>query len=198
MIGTLKLDQSTFKLTNLADHQNHCCRSVDSLQPHGLPQAKLPCPSLSFGVCSNPGPLSQWCYPTISSSISLFFSFFQSFPALGYFPVTLLFTSGGQSIGASTSASVLPMNIQGWFPLGLTNLISLLSKGLSRIFSSLQASYPQFKSIISSVLSLLYGPLVLWLSTMSENHYFLPLMRETSLKIAAAILAHYISSLNCF
>ena len=196
MIGTLKLDKSTFKLTNLADHQSHCC-SVDSLQPNGLQHARLHCSSLSLRVCSNPGPLSQWCYPTISSSIVPFFSCFQSFPALGYFPVSLLFASGGQSIGASTSASVLPMNIQGWFPLGLTSLISLMSKGLSRIFYNLKASYPQFKSISSSVLSLLYGHLVLWLSTMSENHYFLPLMRETSLKITVAILAHCISSLNC-
>ena len=196
MIGTLKLDKSTFKLTNLADHQSHCC-SVDSLQPHGLQHARLPCPSLSLRVCSNPGPLSQWCYPTISSSIVPFFSCFQSFPALGYFLMSLHFASGGQSIGASTSASVLPMNIQGWFPLGLTSLISLMSKGLSIIFSRLKASYPQFKRISSSVLSLLYGPMVLWLSAMSENHYFLPLMRETSLKITVAILAHCISSLNC-
>ena len=126
-----------------------------------------------------------------------FFSCFQSFPALGYFLMSLHFASGGQSIGASTSASVLPMNIQGWFPLGLTSLISLMSKGLSIIFSRLKASYPQFKRISSSVLSLLYGPMVLWLSAMSENHYFLPLMRETSLKITVAILAHCISSLNC-
>ena len=152
MIGTLKLDKSTFKLTNLADHQSHCC-SVDSLQPNGLQHARLHCSSLSLRVCSNPGPLSQWCYPTISSSIVPFFSCFQSFPALGYFPVSLLFASGGQSIGASTSASVLPMNIQGWFPLGLTSLISLMSKGLSRIFLSTTIWKHQFFSIQPSLWS---------------------------------------------
>ena len=88
------------------------------------------------GVCSNSCPLSQWCHPTISSSAAPFSFCLQSFPASGYFPVNQLFTSGGQSIGASASESALPMNIQGWFPLGLTGLISLLSKGLSRVFSS--------------------------------------------------------------
>ena len=107
----------------------------NSLQPHGLQHARLTCPSLATGVCSNSCPLSRWCHPTISSSVALFFCL-QSFPALGSFPRSWLFASGGQSIGASASASVLPMNIQGWFPLGLTGLISLLSKGLSRVFSS--------------------------------------------------------------
>ena len=100
----------------------------DSLWPHGLQNASLPCPSLSPGVCSNSCPLSQWCHPTISYSVIPFSSCLQSFPALRSFPMSELFTSGGQSIGAS--ASVLPMNIQGWFPLGLTCLIPLLPKGL--------------------------------------------------------------------
>ena len=91
-------------------------------------------PSLSPRVCSNSCPLSRWCHPIISSSVVPFSSILQSFLASGYFPVSWLFTSDGQSTGAS--ASVLPMNIQGWFPLGLIGLISLLSKGLSRIFSS--------------------------------------------------------------
>ena len=108
----------------------------DSLWPHELQYARLPCPSLSPGVCSNSCPLSQWCHPTISSSVTLFSSCPQSFPASGSFPNSWLFPSGGQSIRASAAASVLPMNIQGWFSLGLTGLISLLSKGLSRVFSS--------------------------------------------------------------
>ena len=99
-----------------------------SLQTHGLQHAWLPCPSLAPGVWSNSCPLSQWCYLTISSSAAPFSSCPQSFPASGYFPVSQLFTSGGQSTGASASASVLPMNIQGLFPLGLTGFISSLSK----------------------------------------------------------------------
>ena len=91
-------------------------------------------PSLSPGVCSNSYPLSQWCHPTISSSVVPFSTCPQCFPASGSLPMSQFFVSDGQSIGASTS--VLPINIQGWFPLGLTGLISLLSKGLSRAFSS--------------------------------------------------------------
>ena len=90
---------------------------------------------LSPGACSNSCPLSRWCHPTISSSVTPFSSCLQSFPGSGSFPTSWLFTSGGQSIGASASASVLPKNIQGWFPLGLIGLISLLSNGLSRVFS---------------------------------------------------------------
>ena len=96
---------------------------------------QLPCP-LFPRVCSNSGSLSRWCYPTVSSSVVRFSSYTQSFPASGSFQMSQLFTSGGQSIGVSASASVLPMNIQGWFPLGLTGLISLQSKGLSRVFSN--------------------------------------------------------------
>ena len=91
---------------------------------------------VSFGVCSNSCPQSRWCHPTISSSVVPFCSCFQSFPASGSFLVSWLFGSDGQSIGASVSASVLPMKIQSWFPLGLTGLISLQSKGLSRVFSN--------------------------------------------------------------
>ena len=106
----------------------------DSLRPHVLQQARLPCPSLSPRVCSNSCPLTWWRHPTISSSVTHLTSCPQSFPALGSLPVNWLFALGGQSIGAS--ASVLPMNIRDWFPLGLTGLISLQSKGLSRVFSS--------------------------------------------------------------
>ena len=102
----------------------------DCLQPCGLQHSRLPCPSLSPGVCSNSCPLSLWCHPTISSSVAPFFSCPQSFPASGSFPMSQLFTSGGQNTGASASASVLLMNIQGWFPLGLTGVISLLSNDI--------------------------------------------------------------------
>ena len=103
---------------------------------HGLQHTMRPCPSLPPRVCSNSHPLSQWYHPTISSSASPFFCF-QSFPASESFPMSQLFTAGRQSVTASASASVLPMHIQGWFPLGLTGWISLLSKGLSRVFSNI-------------------------------------------------------------
>ena len=131
-----------------------CCCSVTqpclTLPPHGLQHSRLPYPSLSPRVCSNLRPLSQWCHPTISSVTP--FSCLQSFPTLGFFQMSRLFTSDGQSIGASASASVLPMNIQGWFPLGLTGLITLLSKGLSRVFSSTTVQKHQFFS------AQFYGP----------------------------------------
>ena len=108
----------------------------DSLWPHGLQHAILPCTSPTPGACSNSCPLSQWYHPTISLSVIPFSSCLQSFQASGSFPVSQFFESGGQNIGASASASFLPMNIQDWFPLGLTGLIFLLSKGLSRVFSN--------------------------------------------------------------
>ena len=97
-----------------------CSVLSDSFPLHGLQHARLPWPPLSLGVCSNSCPLSQWCRPVISFSVTPFSSCSQSFSAPGSFPVGQLFISGGQSIGASASASVLPMNIQGWFPLGVT------------------------------------------------------------------------------
>ena len=111
-------------------------RSVmsNSLRPHESQHARLPCPWPTPGVYSNLCPSSQWCHPTISSSVVRFSSCLQSFPASGSFPVSWLFVSDGQRIGVSASASVLPMNIQSWFPLGLTGLISLQSKGLSSLF----------------------------------------------------------------
>ena len=105
----------------------------NSLWPHGLQHARLPCPSPIPGVDSNSCPLSWWCHPTISSSVITFSSRLQSFPASGSFPMSQFFTSGGQSIGVSASASVLLMNTQDWFPLGWTSWISLQSKGLSRV-----------------------------------------------------------------
>ena len=105
----------------------------DSLWPHGLQHTRLFCPSPTPGACSNSCPSSRWCHPTISSSVIPFSSRLHSFPASGSFPMSQFFESGGQGTGASASASVLPMNIQGWFYLGLTCLISLLSKELSRV-----------------------------------------------------------------
>ena len=117
-------------------------RSVvsDSLQPHGLQHTRLPCPSPTPRACSNSCPLSRWCHPTVSSSVVPFFSCLQYFSASVSFPMSQFFAPGGQSIGASASTSVLLMNIQDWFPLGLTGLISLQSKGLSRVFSNTTVS----------------------------------------------------------
>ena len=126
--------------------------------PQGLQHASLPCPSLSSGVCSNLYPLSRWYYPTISSSVSAFSSCPQSFPASGSFPMSWYFISGGQSIGAS---AVLPMNIQGWFPLGLTPFISLQAKGLSRVFSSTIIWNHQFSDAQPSLWS--YSHIHTWL-----------------------------------
>ena len=113
----------------------------NSLRPDGLQHARLPCPLPSPRACSNSCPLSQWCHPTISSSV-VPFSCLQSFPASRSFPMSQLFILGGQSIGAS--ASVLPMIIQDWFPLGWTGWISLQSKGLSRVFSNTTVQKCQF------------------------------------------------------
>ena len=108
----------------------------NSLWPNGLQHARLPCPSPTPRACSNSRPLSQWCHPTISSSVIPFSSCLQSFPASGSFQMIWFFTSGGQSIGASASKSVFPNNVQDWFPLEWAGLISLQSKGLLRVFSS--------------------------------------------------------------
>ena len=139
----------------------------DSLQPHGLQHTRLCCPSPSPRACSNLSPLSWWCHPTISSSVLPFSSSLQSIPAWGSFPMSHSFPSGGQSIGVSASASVFPMNIQDWFPLGLTGLISLKSKGLSRVFSS-----TTFKSINSLALSFYYGPTLTSIHYYWKNHNF--------------------------
>ena len=113
-------------------------RSVvsDSLRPCGLQHTRLPCPSPTPGAYSNSCPLCQWCHLTISSSVVPFYPCLQSFPASGSFPMSQFFASGGQIIGVSASASVLPMNIQDWSPLGWAGWISLQSKGLSRVFSN--------------------------------------------------------------
>ena len=116
-----------------------------SLWPHGLQHTRLHCPSLSPRICLNSGPLSCWCHPTISSSVAPF-SCPQSFPASGSFPISWLFTSGGQTMGASTSASILPINIQCWFPLGLTGLFPCSPGDSQRVFSSTTIRKHQFFS----------------------------------------------------
>ena len=147
--------------------QFSCSVMSDSLQPHGLQHARPPCPSPTPGVYSNSCPLSQWCHPTISSSVIPFSSCLQFFPASGSFQMSQLSASGGQSIGVSASKSVLPMNIQDWFPLGLTGWISLQSKGLSE-----SSPTPQFKSINSLVLSFLYSPTLTSIHDYWRNHSF--------------------------
>ena len=117
-----------------------------TLQPHGLQHARLPCPSLPPRACSNSCPLSQWCHPTISSSVDPFSFCLQSFPASGSFQISQLFAWGGQSIGVSASTSVPPKNTQDWSPLGWTGRNSLQSKGLSRVFSNTAIQKHQFFS----------------------------------------------------
>ena len=132
--------------------QFSCSVMSSSLWPHGLQHDRLPCPSPTPRVYSNSCALNWWCHPTISSSVVPFSSCPQSFPVAGSFQMSQFFKSGDWSTGFSASASVLPMNIQNWFPLRWTGWISLQSKGLSR-----SSPVPQFKSINSSALSLRYG-----------------------------------------
>ena len=133
--------------------QFSCLVMCNSLRPHGLQHARPPCPWPTPRVYSKSCPLSQWCHPTISSSVTPFSSCLQSFPALGSFLMSQLFTSCSQSIGVSASAWVLPMNIQDLSPLGWTGWISLLSKGLSRVFSNTTVQKHQFFSVQLSLWS---------------------------------------------
>ena len=137
----------------------------DSLWPHGLQHARLPCPSPAPRAYSNSCPSHRWCHPTISSSVIPFSSHLQYFPASGSFPMTQLFASGGQSIGVSASALVLSVNIHDWFPLGWTGWVSLQSKGLSRVFSN-----TQIKSINSSGRSFPYSPTLTSIHDYWKNH----------------------------
>ena len=130
------------EISRFSSVQSFSC--VQFFATHGLQHARFPCPSPNPGACSNSCPLSQWCHPTISSSAISFSSCLQSFLESGSFPRSHFFASGGQSIGASGSASVLPLNIQDWFPLGWTGRISLQSKGLSRVFSNTTVQKHQF------------------------------------------------------
>ena len=143
-------------------------RSVmsDYLQPHGLQHTRLPCPSPTPGTCSNSCPLNQCCHPTISSSV-VPFSCLQSFPASGSFPVSELFAPGGQSIRVSASASVLPVNIHDWFPLGLTGWSPCYPRD-----SRESSPTPQFKNINSLALSFLYSPTLTSTHDYWKNHSF--------------------------
>ena len=135
------------------------------LRPHELERARLPCPSPTPRVRSNPCPLSWWCHPTISSSVAPFASWFQYLPASESSLMSQLFVLGGQRIGASASASVLPMTIQSWFPLGLTCLIPCSTKD-----SQESSPAPQFESTNFLALSLLYGPTLTFIHDYWKNH----------------------------
>ena len=141
-------------------------RSVmsDPMRSHGLQHARLRFPLPTLGACSNSCPLSRWCYPTISFSVIPVSSWLQTFPALGSFPVSQFFTSGGLSIGVSASASVLPTNIQDWSPLQWTGWISMKSKRLSRVFSNTTVQKHQ--------LSFLYSPTLISIHNYWINHSF--------------------------
>ena len=149
-IGYLKTVLSVINRSSSQRNQFSSIQSLshsvisNSLWPHGLQHARPPCPSPTPGACSNSCPSSWWSHPAISSSVLPFSSCRQSFPASGSFPMSQFFTSGDQRIGVSALASVLPVNIQDWFPLGLSGLISLQSKGLSRVFSNTTVQKHQF------------------------------------------------------
>ena len=139
-------------------------KSCLTLWPHGLQHTRIPCPSPSPGVCSNSCPLSQWCHPTISSSLTPLSSCPQSFPASGSFPVNRVFSSESALCNQVAKVWELPVNIQGWFPLGLIGLISLLFKGFSRVFSSTTIWKHQF------LVSLPYGPILTSIYDYWKNH----------------------------
>ena len=138
-----------------------------SLQTHGLQHTRLPCPSPTPRPCSNSCPLSWWCHPTILSSVVPFSYCLQSFPASEFFPVSRFFASGGQSIGVSALASVLLMNIQNWFPLGLTGWSPCSPRD-----SQESSPTPQFKNINSSALNFLYSPTLTSIHDYWKNHSF--------------------------
>ena len=138
----------------------------DSLQSHGLQHTRPPCPSPTPGVYSNSCPLSRWCHPTISSSVVPFYSCLQSFTASGFFQMSQFFASGDQSISISASTSVLPMNIQDWFPLGWTGWSCSPRDSLKSLLQH------QFKSINSSVLSFLYSPTLISIHDYWKKHKF--------------------------
>ena len=148
------------------------------LLPHGLQHTSLPCSSPSPRVCSNSYPLNKWCHPIISSSVP-FSSSPQSFPTSRSFPMSQLFASGSQSIGASASSSVLQMNIQSWFPLGLTALISLQSKGLSRVFSSTTVWKHQFFSaqpflwLGAHIFFFQISVIIVWINSQNQDNWII-------------------------
>ena len=142
-------------------------QSCSTLWPHGLQHARLPCPSPTPGACSNSSPSSWWCHPTISSSVVPLSFCLPSFPATGSFQMSQFFASHGQNIGISASASVLPMHIQNWSPLGLTGLISLQSKGLSRVFSNTTVENLQF----FGAELFFYSPTLTSIHDYQKNHF---------------------------
>ena len=148
LVGVIPLSprsQTLFSVQFSSVQSSHSVVS-NSLRPHGLQHPRLPCPSPTPRACSNSSPHRWWCHPSISSSVIPLSSHLQSFPASGSFLMIQFFTSGGQSIGVSASASVLSMNIQDWFSLGWTGWISLQSRGLSRVFSNTTVQKHQFFS----------------------------------------------------
>ena len=157
--------QYTVTYVSLFSQFSHSVVS-DSLRPHEPQHTRPPCPP-NPGVHPNSCPLSQRCHPTISSSAIPFFSYLQSFPASGSFPMSWFFASSGQTIGVSASASVLPMNIQDWSPLGWTGWISLQSKGLSRVFSNTTVQKHQFFAF-----SFLYSPTLTSIRDYWKNQSF--------------------------
>ena len=200
-----------------------CLVMSNSLKPHGL-HTRLPCPSSPEG-CSNSCPLSWWCHLPISSSVIPLSSCLQSFPASGFFLMSQLFSSGGQSIRASVSASVLPMNIQGWFPLGLTGLISLLSKGLKSLlqhhnskasilqhsaFFTVQLSHPYMTTrktialtiwtFVSKVMSLLFNTLSRFIIAFlpRSKHLLISWLHSPSAVILEPTKMKSITCFHCF
>ena len=159
--GIQKIHSIGFSLCNVQEIQFSHSVMADSATPW-IAARQVPCPSPAPRAYSNSCPSNQWCHPTISSSVIPFSFCLQFSPASESFPMSWFFVSGGQSIGVSASASVLPMNIQDWFLLELTGLISLQSKGLSRVFSN--------KSINSSALSFLYSPTLTSVHDYWKNH----------------------------
>ena len=143
----------SLKFVEFTSVQFSCSVVSNSWWPHGPKHSRPSCPSPTPRVYPNACPLSQWCHPTISSSVVPFSSHLQSFPASGSFQISQFFPSGGQSIGVSAATPVLPMNIQNWFPLGWTGWISLQSKGLSRVFSNTTVQKHQFFKYVQ----ILYG-----------------------------------------
>ena len=184
-VGDRELHIQIIKKVNLLDvlvQFSSVAQSCPTLRLHGLQHARFPCPSPTPRACSNSCPSSQWCHPTISSSVVPFSSCPKSFPASGSFPTSQLFASGGQSIGASASASVLPMNIQGWFSSRLTGLISLQFKGLSRVFSN-TTHLKIFSGGKSCIILKMYpdflgGPVVRTLCFQCRGHGFHPWLEK--------------------
>ena len=170
--------------------QFSCSVMSDSLWPHGLPPSRPPCPSPTPRACLHSQFLELGCHPTISSSVVPFSSWHQFFPASGSFPMSRFFTSGGQSIGVSASASGLPTNIQDWSPLGWTGWISLQSKGLSRVFSNTTVQKHQFFE-----LSFLYSPTLTSIHDYWKNHRFAELCCWTFVGKVMSLLFNILSRL---